>query len=97
VAGERVRLTLSRYGDTTYLYDGAGRLAVVTTPYGESTAYEYNAVGLPTRPTQANGTVTTYEYNNRSFLTALANKESDWTTISERVYNYTANGHRLSF
>ncbi len=84
------RQRLSNQKTTSFSYDKAGRLKLVTNPLGLAKSFRYDGVGNLTQTTDANGHTITFEYDD---LNRLKTK-----TLPEGAvqYGYDANGNLTS-
>ena len=90
----------STYQDSTYQYDGYGRLWKIHKPEFDSNTYNtitYNADDTQATVTDPRGVVATYSYNSRHLLTGISyNTVSGVNTTPSVTITYDGAGNRLS-
>jgi RHS repeat-associated protein len=92
--GARKSVTDPSGAETSYTYDGQGRLATATTAGGVTT-YTYWPDDLLRTVAYPNGVVASYGYDKADRLLSLTNVK-DGATLSSYSYTYSPNGNRLT-
>ena len=87
VLGRRVSM-MDRSGDSSYEYDGLGRITKVTAGSGEATTYVYDAINRVTEIHRPNGVNTYNTYNARDQIVSMVNRCDECGWIVSR-YDYT--------
>ena len=92
VLGRRVSM-MDRSGDSSYEYDGLGRITKVTAGSGEATTYVYDAINRVTEIHRPNGVNTYNTYNARDQIVSMVNRcdECEWI-VSRYDYTYDDRG-----
>ncbi len=79
-------------GESSFTYDGAGRVTSYTDPHGFTLGYTYDLAGNLTEITYPDQTKVIYEYDATNRLKKATNSAGD-----EAVYTYDANGRLWIF
>ncbi len=93
VMGQRVSM-MDRSGESTYEYDGLGRITKVTSGSGEVTSYEYGVNDLLSKLTYADGKSVQYEYDKNDNLTKVTDRTGAETTYVYDAINRVTEIHR---
>lgn len=92
--------TSGTYQDTTFQYDGYGRLWKTHKPEYATNTFDtitYNADDTRATVTDPRGAITTFTHNNRHLMTGVSySAPSGIPTVSSATYTYDAAGNRLS-
>lgn len=95
--GRRTKRTDQDGAVTSYSYDNAGRLDVMTNDANDLIVdYDYDAAGRMILKTLGNGVYTTYEYDAAGRVTHLVNCDPNNNIRSRFDYTYDAAGRRTS-
>ena len=93
VMGQRVSM-MDRSGESSYEYDGLGRITKVTTGSGETTTYEYGINDMLSRLTYPDGKSVSYEYDLNDNLTQVTDRTGGVTTYVYDAINRVTEIHR---
>ena len=93
VLGQRVSM-MDRSGDSSYEYDGLGRITKVTAGSGETTSYEYGVNDRLAKLTYADGKSVEYEYDKNDNLTKVTDRTGAETTYVYDAINRVTETHR---
>ena len=93
VLGRRVSM-MDRSGDSSYEYDGLGRITKVTTGSGEVTTYAYDGCDQLESITYPDGKSVRYEYDKNDNLTKVTDRTGAVTTYVYDAINRVTEIHR---
>ena len=93
VLGRRVSM-MDRSGDSSYEYDGLGRITKVTTGSGEVTTYAYDGCDQLESITYPDGKRVRYEYDKNDNLTKVTDRTGAVTTYVYDAINRVTEIHR---
>ncbi len=91
--GQRVSM-MDRSGESSYEYDGLGRITKVTTGSGETTTYQYGINDLLETLTYPDGKSVHYEYDKNDNLTKVTDRTGAVTTYVFDAINRITEIHR---
>ncbi len=91
--GQRVSM-MDRSGESSYEYDGLGRITKVTTGSGETTTYQYGVNDLLETLTYPDGKSVHYEYDKNDNLTKVTDRTGAVTTYVYDAINRITEIHR---
>ena len=93
VLGRRVSM-MDRSGDSSYEYDGLGRITKVTAGSGEVTTYAYDGCDQLESITYPDGKSVRYEYDKNDNLTKVTDRTGAVTTYVYDAINRVTEIHR---
>ena len=93
VLGRRVSM-MDRSGDSSYEYDGLGRITKVTAGSGEATTYAYDGCDQLESITYPDGKSVRYEYDKNDNLTKVTDRTGAVTTYVYDAINRVTEIHR---
>lgn len=93
ILGQRVSM-MDRSGESTYEYDGLGRITKVTTGSGETTVYAYDECDQLASITYPDGKKVSYRYDKNDNLTEVTDRTGAVTTYVYDEINRITEIHR---